>query len=242
MDAVALRWAVVRGNAEVAPGVFLLRAEGAFRARPGQFYMVRAWERDPLLFRPLSAFDLSPGEISFLYGVRGRGTCLLSRLSPGEELELLGPLGNGWPEPPGRLALVGGGLGIAALYLAAKAFGGAHVYLGFPGRPFLVEAFREVAAGLRVASESGEGGERGLVTRIFPPEGYDACYACGPRPMLAAIWEACRRAGVALFVSLEERMACGLGACLGCTVFTKDGPKRVCRDGPVFRAEEVFDA
>ncbi len=241
MDQVKLARAEVTGNREVAPGIFLLRAGGEFSARPGQFFMVRAWGLDPPLFRPFSVFDLSPGEISFLYAVRGRGTRLLARLSPGDELLALGPLGNGWPEPRGRLALVGGGLGIAPLYLAAKRFLGAHVYLGFPDRPYLVEEFRQVAAHLRVASETGEGGEPGTAVEIFSPVGYDLCYACGPRGMLAALWERCRRAGVRLYVSVEERMACGLGACLGCTVFARGGPVRVCREGPVFPAEELFD-
>lgn len=240
MDRVAVRRAKVLCNEEVAPGVFLLRTGGEFSARPGQFYMVRAWELDPPLSRPFSVFDLSRDGISFLYAVRGRGTRLLSQLSPGDELTLFGPLGNGWERAPGRVALVGGGLGIAPLYFTAKVFGEVDLYLGFRGQPYLVEEFRQVAARLHVASESGEGGEKGLVTDIFSPEGYSACYACGPRPMLAALGKACRRAGVPLFVSLEERMACGLGACLGCTVLTKDGPKRVCRDGPVFRAEEVI--
>jgi dihydroorotate dehydrogenase electron transfer subunit len=240
MPELALRRAKVLENQEVQSGVFLLRAGGKFSARPGQFYMLRAWDLDPPLFRPMSVFDLEGETISFLYAVRGRGTRLLCRLSPGDELSLLGPLGNGWEEPAGRLALVGGGVGIAPLFFAAKASRGADVYLGFPGRPYLVEGFREVAERVYVASETGEGGEKGLVSELFSPEGYAACFACGPQGMLRAIARKCRKAKVPLYVSLEERMACGLGACLGCTVFAKDGPRRVCKDGPVFRAEELF--
>lgn len=240
MDRVAVRRAKVLCNEEVAPGVFLLRARGEFSARPGQFYMVRAWELDPPLSRPFSVFDLSRDGISFLYAVRGRGTRLLSQLSSGDELTLFGPLGNAWERADGRVALVGGGLGIAPLYFTAKAFGEVDVYLGFRGRPYLVEEFRQVAARLHVASESGEGGKKGFVTDVFSPQGYSACYACGPLDMLKAVAKKCREVGVPLYVSLEERMACGLGACLGCTVFTVRGPKRVCRDGPVFRAEEVL--
>jgi dihydroorotate dehydrogenase electron transfer subunit len=237
---VSLVRAEVVENRELVPGVFLLRARGNFSAQPGQFYLVRAWGLDPPLFRPFSAFDLSQEGISFLYAIRGRGTSLLARLQPGHSLTLLGPLGNGWPQPEGKLALVGGGVGIAPLYLAAKAFREADAYLGFPGRPYLVEKFREVAGRVWVASERGQGGHRGSVTEIFTPDGYRVCYACGPREMLARLWEMCRRAGVWLYVSLEERMACGLGACLGCTVFTRSGPQRVCREGPVFPAQEVF--
>ncbi|HAF69843.1 MAG: Dihydroorotate dehydrogenase B (NAD(+)), electron transfer subunit [Acetothermia bacterium 64_32] len=238
MDKVTFRRAKVLENREVAPGIFLLRVEGDHSARPGQFYMLRAWELDPPLSRPLSVFDLDPSGVSFLYKVRGRGTRLLSRLSPGDELAALGPLGNGWKGVEGRVALVGGGLGIAPLLLSAKSVPEADVYLGFPGKPYLVEEFRKVAEKVYVTSETGEGGERGLVSDLFSPEGYDACFACGPLGMLKEVAKKCREAGVPLYVSLEERMACGLGACLGCTVPTKGGPRRVCKDGPVFLAEE----
>jgi len=240
MDKVILSKGKVIENREVAPDVFLLRVEGEYSALPGQFYMLRAWELDPPLFRPMSVFDLGPSAISFLYAVRGRGTRLLSRLSPGDGLTLLGPLGNGWPRAEGRVALVGGGMGIAPLLFTAKAFGGVDVYLGFRGRPYLLEEFRNVAAHIRVASESGGGWEKGPVTKLFSPRGYAACYACGPSALLKALSEKCQKEGVPLFVSLEERMACGLGACLGCTIPTVQGPKRVCQDGPVFCAEEVL--
>ncbi len=230
----------VASNVRIAAGVFLLKLEGEHSAAPGQFYMMRAWARDPLLSRPLSVFDLDEDGISFLYGVRGRGTEILSRLSPGDAVGLTGPLGNGWPQRAGRIALVGGGLGIAPLYYAAKILRNADVYLGFADAPFLVDEFARVAARMLVSSETGTGGTEGLITDIFRPDGYDACYACGPRPMLAALDRICRRAGVPLYVSLEERMACGVGACLGCAVRTVHGYARVCRDGPVFPASEVI--
>ncbi len=230
----------VASNVQVAAGVFLLKLEGEYSAAPGQFYMMRAWARDPLLSRPLSVFDLDEDGISFLYGVRGRGTGILSRLSPGDAVMITGPLGNGWPRRAGRIALVGGGLGIASLYYAAKILRNADVYLGFADAPFLVDEFTQVAARVLVSSETGVGGTPGQVTEIFRPDGYDACYACGPHQMLAALDRICRRAGVPLHVSLEARMACGVGACLGCAVRTVHGYARVCRDGPVFPASEVI--
>ncbi len=236
---IAVEEARVASNARIAAGIFLLKLAGEYSAAPGQFYMVRAWDRDPLLSRPLSVFDLDGDGISFLYAVRGRGTELLSRLSPGDAVGLVGPLGNGWPQLDGRIALVGGGLGIAPLYYAAKTFGGTDAYLGFADAPYLMDEFARVAARVAVSSETGTGGIRGRVTEIFRPDGYDACYACGPLPMLAALARDCRRAGVPLYVSLEERMACGVGACLGCAVRTVHGYARVCRDGPVFPASEV---
>ncbi len=228
----------VSSNAQVGDGVFLLKVEGDYFAVPGQFYMLRAWELDPLLSRPLSVFDIAEEGISLLYAVRGRGTERLSRLAPGNVVTLTGPLGNGWERRVGRVALVGGGIGIAPLYYAAKVFGNTNVYLGFADTPYLVDEFDRVGR-VHVTSETGVRGTPGLVTDIFDPSGYDVCYACGPRPMLALLDRFCRSDEVPLFVSLEERMACGVGACLGCAVKTIHGYARVCRDGPVFRSSEV---
>lgn len=233
-----LRRGEVAANEEVAPGIFLLRVKGKFVASPGQFYMLRAWERDPPLSRPMSVFSLEEREISFLYEVRGRGTRLLSRLAAGDELTLLGPLGRGWERPPRPLALVGGGTGIAPLHFAAQIYGG-DAYLGFRGKPYLVERFADWCREVHVASETGEGGVKGVVTDIFRPGDYKACFACGPEAMLRELYRICKGNGLPLTVSLEERMACGVGACLGCTIVTAGGPKRVCADGPVFPAEEL---
>ncbi len=230
----------VEENVLVALGIFLLKLEGRYTATPGQFYMLRAWGLDPLLSRPLSLFDLDESGISFLYAVRGRGTDLLSHLSPGDAVGITGPLGNGWPRRDGRIALVGGGIGIAPLYYAAKALHDANSYLGFANEPYLVNEFERVSKRVYVTSETGAGVTRGRVTDTFDPDGYDACYACGPRPMLAVLDRICGRGGVPLYVSLEERMACGVGACLGCVVRTVHGYARVCRDGPVFPSSEVM--
>ncbi|MFN3346244.1 MAG: dihydroorotate dehydrogenase electron transfer subunit [Candidatus Bipolaricaulaceae bacterium] len=228
---------------EIAPAVFILRVGGEFTAQPGQFFLLRSWEVHPLLSRPMSVFDLSPGSLSFLYAVRGEGTRLLSRLRPGDVLRVFGPLGRGWARAAGRVALVGGGLGLAPLFYTTKVFGPPlSIFLGFKDLPFLVEefrAFREV----RVATERPggyPGACSGLVTDVFEPHGHSAVYACGPVPMLRALHHKCQAAGVPLYVSLEERLACGIGACLGCTVFTRKGPARLCREGPVFPAQEVF--
>lgn len=244
MAKVAFREAPVLEQHEVAPGVFLLRVEGEFTAQPGQFFLLRAWGLHPLLGRPLSAFDLGPSSLSFVYAIRGEGTRLLSRLRPGDTVAVFGPLGRGWERFPGEVALVGGGLGLAPLLLTAKTFGPPlSIFLGFRDAPFLVEAFRPFGE-VHVASEQPgglPGAFPGRVSDLFQPQGYAAVYACGPRPMLWALYEKCRKAGVPLFVSLEERMACGIGACLGCTVQTKSGPARLCKEGPVFPAPEVLD-
>jgi len=239
----SLRTAPVVANDEVGPGAFLLRVGGDFAASPGQFYLLRAWDRDPLLSRPMSVFDRDPEGISFLIFARGPGTQHLARLAPRDPVTLFGPLGNPVRPSGGRLALVGGGSGIAPLYFAAKEFrtsGEVDVFLGFRDRPFLVSAFQAVASEVRVASETGAGAVQGLVTDMFPPHGYGACYACGPYAMLARLREVCRAEAVPLYVFLEERMACGVGACRGCPVRTVNGVRLVCRDGPVFPAEEVI--
>ena len=239
MGKLAMREAAVLTNEEVAPSFFRIAVEGPFPAEPAQFYMLRAWHLDPPLARPMSVFERTEKQISFLYNVRGKGTKLLKRLNPGDALSLFGPLGNGWQRSGSRIALIGGGCGIAPLLHTAKVFGEVALYLGFQDQPFLVETFEKVGTRLVITSESGRGGRIGVVTDGFDPGGYDTCYACGPHGMLKTLAQLCNTAGVPLFVSLEERMACGIGACLGCAVKTTTGVRRVCRDGPVFRAEEV---
>jgi dihydroorotate dehydrogenase electron transfer subunit len=213
--------------------------------RAGQFFMLRSWDRIPVLSRPISVFDAGDDRISFLYKTVGQGTALFSRLKPGDSITVQGPLGQGFPTAPpvtGRIALVGGGAGIAPLYLAAKQYrGAADRYLGFSGAAFLTEEYRGVAD--RVTVKVG-----GFITDAIDPAGYDgdtpydAIFTCGPEAMMRALWEKCRACGVAdkLFVSLESRMACGIGACYGCSRKTVGGNRKVCRDGPVFPAPEVF--
>lgn len=238
-----LKSAPVVGREEVGPGAYLLRVEGEFPAAAGQFYLLRAWERDPLLSRPMSVFDRDPEGISFLIFARGPGSRRLTELPLGARVTLFGPLGTPLRPQGGRVALVGGGSGIAPLHLLAKEFrtaGEVDLFLGFRDKPFLLPRFRAVGCRVEVASETGNGGIRGVVTDVFDPSPYDACYACGPAGMLERVWGMCRAAGVPLYVFLEERMACGVGACRGCPVPTRGGVRLVCRDGPAFPAAEVM--
>ncbi|NLN16495.1 MAG: dihydroorotate dehydrogenase electron transfer subunit [Firmicutes bacterium] len=222
-------------------------------AQPGQFVHVRtvpptSW--DPFLRRPLSIHDCSreEGIIALLYEVVGRGTTLLSRLRPGDEVDLLGPLGRGFTLVPDRRpVLVGGGLGLAPLLFLARRLREARqrpVVLVGCRRGSDVVAIDDFAAldcKVEVATEDGSLGCKGMVTTLAEKhlECEDAVYACGPRPMLAAIAGLCRGAGALLQVSLEEKMGCGIGACLVCACPTPKGYARVCTDGPVFWAEEV---
>jgi dihydroorotate dehydrogenase electron transfer subunit len=205
--------------------------------------MLRAWDSIPVLSRPLSVFDFLDDRVSFLYKTVGWGTAIFSRLKPGDHLTIQGPLGNGFPTDlgSGKIAMVGGGAGIAPLYLGAKQYrkvrgsGTVDLYLGFSDTAFLTEEYRECAD--HVTVNIG-----GRITDEIDVSGYDAIFTCGPEIMMRVLREKCKAAGREdkLFVSLESRMACGVGACYGCSRKTIAGNKKVCKDGPVFPAAEVF--
>lgn len=228
-------------NTALGEDFYLLTAQQRNDARMGQFYMLRAWEHDPVLSRPISVYDADRDMVTFLYKVVGRGTRIMSGLKEGGEIMLDGPHGNGFPELPGRqrIALVGGGVGIAPLYLAAKTYqrAGAQtdVYLGFSGAPVLTEEFE--AAADRVTVNVG-----GYVTDDIDPLSYDAIVTCGPTVMMEVLYKKCLACQTAapLYVSMENRMACGIGACLVCSCRTVGGNRKVCKDGPVFLGSEVF--
>jgi dihydroorotate dehydrogenase electron transfer subunit len=244
----------VISNRRLSPDFYLLEAElpapgGALGdmsgvppvIRSGQFYMLRSWDKSPLLSRPLSVFDAGNDSVSFLYKTVGQGTALFSRLRVGDELTLQGPLGRGFPELTGRIAMVGGGAGIAPFYLGAKqrkaAGCGVDLFLGFSGESFLTGEYGGVGDSVTV-------NVGGFITNDIDPAGYDWVFTCGPEIMMKVLWEKCRQAGVEdrLYVSLESRMACGVGVCYGCSRKTAEGNRKVCKHGPVFPANEVFAA
>ena len=234
--------AVILENTRVAKDVFLMRLGGAPKAAAGQFVMLRIKNvLDPFLGRPISIFDSNGEEASFLYQTAGRGTTLLSAMQAGQEIDLQGPYGNGFSLLPGNAVLIGGGIGCAPMHLLAKALRekepkrSIEVYLGFREEAYMESAFAAYAD--KVHTNIG-----GFVTRDVDFTRGATYYACGPTPMLRAAMEAAKAAGARLFVSLEKRMACGVGACLGCTCKTELGNKRVCKDGPVFDYREVFHA
>lgn len=230
--------ATVVSNQEVAQGVFRLTAQGRFTGKMGQFYMLRAGERYPLLSRPISIFDITKDRIEFLVMVAGEGTALLSGLKPGDPLILEGPFGNGFPQLEGKIAFVGGGIGIAPFYYALRETPEADVYLGFSREAYMVEEFRAVSRG-KVTVDVG-----GLILDQVDFEAYDTVIACGPHAMLHAVQRKQALSGgrAKVYVSMENRMACGIGACLVCSVKCKDGRRKACTDGPVFLAEEVVFA
>lgn len=252
----ALEPALVVANDRVATGVGLLVLSAprvAARVRPGQFVHLRvARGRDFLLRRPFSVHRVSGERIEILYQVLGVGTREMASAAPGVEMDLIGPLGQGWvlPERLEHALLVAGGLGAAPLGMLAEELASAGVAitvaLGAPTAERLVarKVFDGVARRVLVATDDGSCGERGLVTAVTEPllgdGAFDVAYVCGPEAMQRAVAEQCARAGVNCQVSLERLMACGIGACLSCMVTTRSGLRRACVDGPVFDAGEVL--
>lgn len=233
---------IIIENIEIAKNIYIIRLKGDFEGVPGQFYMLRGWEgNDPFLPRPISIADLNDGVLTMIYEIRGRGTHIVSDLKPGQSLSLLGPLGNGFPISEGKkTAIVGGGIGIAPmLYLARYLGDKAVLYAGFRSEPYLLESFKEHVSEILISTEDGSYGHKGFVTGMIDPEAYEIIYSCGPMPMMEALGKLCKGRSE-LIVSLESHMACGIGICLGCTVPTVRGMERVCKEGPVFRAEEVL--
>lgn len=233
-----------------APGV-------ASTAVPGQFVMLRVSEnRDPLLARPFGISSVtSKSSFEIYYRVAGRGTTLLTAMGPGRTLALIGPLGSGFALPGKNVTpvLVAGGSGFPPLHFFAMKTGPrAHLLAGARTRECLppagiIKSFREQVKKVYIATDDGSAGRKGLVSDLltalldeFGDASKIAIYACGPRPMLAAVAQIADGKSVRCYVSMEERMACGLGACMGCSVGMKAGGyKRVCKEGPVFDAREI---
>jgi len=207
---------------------------------PGQFYMLKGWGDSLPLMRPVSVYNVEKKTVQFLYKVVGQGTERLSALAKGADLELLGPLGNGFPcqEVSGRVALVGGGIGIAPLFETAKQLtkGGCQVdvFLGYKDELFAFESFENVCENIFIAVEIGKEGYKGFITDIFQPQNYNAVFCCGPEIMMMKVKRVCDAYRIPVWLSMETRMACGIGACLVCTCKTKNGMMRCCKDGPVF--------
>ena len=230
-------------NTPIAPGVFLLDLAGdtSMVKAPGQFAQLQI--PGFYLRRPISICDWDESGMTLIYKAVGQGTDALSRMGAGDTLDVLNGLGNGY-DVNGcgqRPLVIGGGVGIPPLYALTKALLAAGkqptVILGFNKAEeiFLLDEFQDFDAEIRVTTVDGSFGTKGFVTDALPRD-YDSFFACGPLPMLKAVYKACPTAGQ---LSLEERMGCGFGACMGCTVQTRNGPKRVCKDGPVFRKEEL---
>ena len=216
----------------------VLRGDTSAIERPGQFVNIRL--DGFFLRRPLSVCDCEGDTLTLVYKVTGAGTEALSKTKSGT-LSLLTGLGNGFDisRAGDKPLLIGGGLGFTPLYLLAKKLENPTVILGFNTKDEVIfeDEFRALGANVIVTTADGSYGKKGFVTDAMKELSYSYFYTCGPEAMFDAVNEAACTSGE---FSFEERMGCGFGACMGCTCETKVGLKRICRDGPVMKREEIL--
>ncbi len=241
--------ASIISNREVMPGVYLTWLESpqiASKAKPGQFVMVCCGE-DTLLRRPVSIHQLADNNLALLFTVVGKGTLWLSQRQVGDNIDLLGPLGNSYSIHPAsnNLLLVAGGIGIAPLYFLAqealkRKYSVTLLYGTADNKRYPVSPEIKLVS----ATEDGTVGHRGKVTDLLPKyiDGAAQIFACGPVPMYRDMADKYHPflKDKSAQISLEVRMGCGLGVCYGCTVKTKSGLKQVCKDGPVFNLNDIL--
>ena len=226
-------------------------------AKPGQFLEIKVTKEgvEPFLRRPISIFNLDGNIVEFIFQVKGRGTELLAKREIGEEINIMGPLGYGTfkIDEYKNVAIIGGGIGIYPLYELAKELQGKakniNVYLGFRNRSLVTceKDFEKVSNKLVIATDDGSYKERGFAINYLKEdaktEKLDMIFACGPLPMLKSVREYAIEENIPCQISLEERMGCGIGACLGCAVKIISGKEdrfgHVCKEGPVFNATDV---
>ena len=223
-------------------------------SRAGQFFMIKPLRASVFLARPFGVFEYNADHktLKFLISRKGKGTEELSQLNIGEKVRLTGPLGNTWAEflpENGKAGLVGGSAGVAPLsfLVEEKPDYNFHFFAGF--RQGFREKFEEDAVlGAAVKSKklllSAEDGKNALIGRItdfiVDMESFDVIFTCGPLPLMKAVKQKCESKHVKCYLSMESRFACGVGVCLGCTIHTKSGNRRCCKDGPIFPASEVI--
>ena len=234
----------VTGNQELAPGVWEMSLAGDTSpiTTPGQFINIKL--DGFFLRRPISVCDWDSRGLTIIYKVVGKGTAVMSAMQPGQELDVLSGLGNGFDVAKcgQRTVVIGGGAGVPPMYGLAKALLAAgktpSAVLGFntESEIFYEDQFRKLGIETVVTTVDGSYGQKGFVTDALP-ESYDYFCACGPLPMLKAVYNASSTSGL---LSFEERMGCGFGACMGCSCKTKYGSKRICKDGPVLEKEEII--
>ena len=219
-----------------------LEGPGLEEHRPGQFVNIRL--EGLFLRRPISVYDSEPGRLAIIYKAVGRGTEQMGRMRPGETLDVLTGLGNGYDLSRAGDAplLLGGGVGVPPLYMLAKKLReqgkSVSAVLGFNTRAevFGEQEFKALGCAVTVTTADGSCGTKGFVTDALP-EAYSYFYTCGPEPMLKAVYKRTKSSGQ---FSFEERMGCGFGACMGCSCKTITGYKRICREGPVLEKEEIL--
>ena len=232
----------IQSNEQIAKNVYRMQLCGDTTGiLPGQFVNIRV--EGQFLRRPISVCNINNGVLTIIYKVVGVGTEAMSRLPIGTQLDVLTVLGNGYDlsKAGNKPLLVGGGVGVPPMYMLARQLREAgkavRVILGFNTKDevFYEEEFRALGCDVTVTTVDGSHGVKGFVTNALDGQ-QSYYYTCGPLPMIKALLQA---AGTHGEVSMEERMGCGFGACMGCTIQTTQGPKRVCKEGPVFPANEL---
>lgn len=240
-------------NQSLAPKVYemiLNCPEVAAEAAPGQFVNLYCHHQGRLLPRPISIceIDKAEGRLHLVYAILGKGTAEISNYPQGERIDLMGPLGNGFAltDQPKDLLIVGGGVGTPPMVELCKQLNGNKtIVTGFRDNPYLVDRFERYGKTF-VTTDDGSVGFKGNVIELMEREGLKGTiYACGPTPMLRGVQAYAAKNNLTAYLSLEERMSCGFGACVGCVAKIKADNeagfhyKKVCKDGPVFTAEEV---
>ena len=233
----------IQANELLAKSVYRMQLAGNTTGiLPGQFVNIRV--EGQFLRRPISVCNITDGVLTIIYKVVGVGTEAMSQLPIGTQLDVLTVLGNGYDlsKAGDNPLLVGGGVGVPPMYMLARQLRemgkNVRVILGFNTKDevFYEEEFRALGCDVTVTTVDGSHGVKGFVTNALDGK-QSYYYTCGPLPMIKALLQA---AGTNGDVSMEERMGCGFGACMGCTIQTTQGPKRVCKEGPVFAAEELL--
>ena len=235
----------IKENTELNESIMKMTLSGdsSHIVRPGQFINIKL--DGFFLRRPISVCDATQDEITIIYKIVGSGTEYMSKMQAGEKLDILSGLGNGYDTTLSGLAplLLGGGVGVPPLYMLAKELitegKKVQVILGFntASEIFYEEEFIRLGAEVYVTTADGSYGIKGFVTDAMKNLGYSYFYPCGPEPMLKAV---CSYSNTSGQLSFEERMGCGFGACMGCSCKTLTGNKRICKEGPVMKKEEII--
>jgi dihydroorotate dehydrogenase electron transfer subunit len=233
----------VLSNIEIVDGIYKLHVSGSFNLKPGQFFMLSAWGGQMLLPRPISVHDVDDNGVYFLYQTKGKGTKILSQLVVGQNINVLGPLGNGFDvgNIKGKIAVIAGGIGIAPMNYLIKSLKNCEIdlYCGFRDEVYGIDNIKNQINKFYISTDTGSVGYKGFITDLLEANRYDSVLCCGPEIMMKKVISKCKEASVLVYASMEKFMACGLGACLVCTCKTIYGNKRTCLEGPVFSGEEL---
>ncbi|MGI6778621.1 MAG: dihydroorotate dehydrogenase electron transfer subunit [Acetivibrionales bacterium] len=251
---------IIIQNKKIAHTIFSMTVKSDYvskNAKPGQFVNIKCGDGiNALLRRPISIcrVDMGEGTFNIVYEVRGEGTAFLSQKRTGEQIDFIGPLGNPFhiSERYKKIAVVGGGIGVfPLLFVLQEAMGSIKsAFIGFRSKEYVVlkEDFEKVSEKVLISTDDGSMGYKGFITDMLEKElelnEYDIIYTCGPMPMMKRVVSTVNRRNIKCQVSMEQRMGCGIGACLVCACKTKRGDdwqySHVCKDGPVFWSEEII--